>query len=196
MTNKIAILDSDPNPEASKSYNRGREHVAVWANGQQLRMCEPTPITDSMDRLMEAYRLGEFSDEGGSDTVGVLSVASFDAAESHGHDADSYMAGYCAALYEQAKPFIWLALKPKQQGEPVAICRLWNEGGSGERTSVEFVGEPCADGALLYAEQPAPLAVVMPERKHAHPSNPLYAEFMQYNAALDDVSKLNGLKPD
>lgn len=46
----------------------------------------------------------------------------------------------------------------QQQGGPVAICRLWNEGGSGERTSVEFVGEPCADGALLYAEQPAPVA--------------------------------------
>lgn len=51
--------------------------------------------------------------------------------------------------------------KPAAQhhGEPVAICRLWNEGGSGERTSVEFIGEPCADGTLLYAEQPASVAV-------------------------------------
>ena len=48
----------------------------------------------------------------------------------------------------------------QHQGEPVAICRLWNEGGSGERTSVEFINGPCADGTLLYAEQPEPVAVV------------------------------------
>ena len=46
----------------------------------------------------------------------------------------------------------------QHQGEPVAICRLWNEGGSGERTSVEFIKEPCADGTLPYAEQPEPAA--------------------------------------
>ena len=42
---------------------------------------------------------------------------------------------------------------------------------------------------------PAPVAVVMPERKRTHPSNPLHAEAMQYNAALDDVTRLNGVKP-
>lgn len=94
----------------------------------------------------------------------------------------------------------------QHQGEPVAICRLWNEGGSGERTSVEFIGEPCADGTLLYAEQPAPVAVVMPERKkdgkwvddgsgngssewHEDP------DANGYNEALDDVARLNGVKP-
>lgn len=121
---------------------------------------EPTPITDDMDRLMEAYRLGEFSDEGGSDTVEALSVASFDAAESHGHDADSYMAGYCAALYEQAKPFIWLALKPKHQGEPVAVVIA--TGGPHDIEDRVLV-EPQADlppiGTKLYVEQPAPVAV-------------------------------------
>lgn len=81
---------------------------------------EQIPITEDMGRLMEAYRLGEFSDEGGSETVEALSVASFDAVESQGHDVDSYMAGYCAAIYEQVNPFIGMALKPKQQGEAVA----------------------------------------------------------------------------
>lgn len=46
----------------------------------------------------------------------------------------------------------------QHQGEPVAVCRLWNEGGSGERTSVEFINEPCPDGTLLYAEQAAPFS--------------------------------------
>lgn len=83
---------------------------------------DPVPITDDMNRLMVAYENGEFGLEGGSETVEALSVASFDAVESHGHDADSYMAGYCAAMYEQIKPFLWLELHTRAarpQGEPV-----------------------------------------------------------------------------
>ena len=45
----------------------------------------------------------------------------------------------------------------QHQGDPVAICRLWNEGGSGERTSVEFIKEPCPDGTLLYTDQYSPV---------------------------------------
>lgn len=71
---------------------------------------EPLPITNDMHRLMEACRIGEFKDEGGSETVECLAVASLDAKSSMGHDADSYMAGYSAALYEQAEPFIWMSL--------------------------------------------------------------------------------------
>ncbi|SDQ57090.1 hypothetical protein SAMN04490192_1926 [Pseudomonas lundensis] len=128
---------------------------------------DTNPITGDMYRLMEAYRIGEFSAESGSETVEALSVAAFDSVESQGHDADSYMAGYCAALYEQGKPFIGLALKPKHQVEPVK----W------ERMSIMEGGKwwPCddkeeADAAVLcgwkvralYAEQPAPVAEVMP----------------------------------
>lgn len=128
---------------------------------------DTNPITGDMYRLMEAYRIGEFSAESGSETVEALSVAAFDSVESQGHDADSYMAGYCAALYEQGKPFIGLALKPKHQAEPVK----W------ERMSIMEGGKwwPCddkeeADAAVLcgwkvralYAEQPAPVAEVMP----------------------------------
>lgn len=85
----------------------------------------------------------------------------------------------------------------QHQGEAVAICRLWNEGGSGERTSVEFIGEPCADGTLLYAEQPAPVAVVLPERKTKADYSGYIEQFQSeaaglYNSALDDVAILNG----
>lgn len=120
----------------------------------------------------------------------------------------------------------------QHQGEPVAICRLWNEGGSGERTSVEFIKEPCADGTLLYADQPAPVAVVMPEILHQTIRDTLRnyrmstlddghgggyplidamtadgqpvsggIEECQYladailNACIDEVSRLNGVKP-
>lgn len=92
---------------------------------------EPAPITCDMSRLMEAHRLGEFDCEGGSNTVEALSVASFGSVESHGHDADSYMAGFCAAMYEQAKPFIQLALKPDTQGEVERLTeqyeKLWSD---------------------------------------------------------------------
>lgn len=128
----------------------------------------------------------------------------------------------------------------QHQGEPVAICRLWNEGGSGERTSVEFINGPCADGTLLYAEQqgepvrwermskmgdgtwwpcankeeadeavkcgytvrplyaeqPAPVAVVMPERKHIPAANcPERINAQGWNACLDAYARLNGVKP-
>lgn len=93
---------------------------------------EPVPITGDMNRLMVAYKNGEFSLESGSETVEAMSVASFDTVESHGHDADSYMSGYCAAIYEQAKPFVWLALQPKaEQPAPVAVA------------SLEIVGRQC-----------------------------------------------------
>lgn len=95
----------------------------------------------------------------------------------------------------------------QHQGEPVAICRLWNEGGSGERTSVEFINGPCADGTLLYAEQPAPVAVVMPDlnkivlrRALEIPAGYTLDGSMKYElqiwqAALAEVARLNGVKP-
>ena len=79
---------------------------------------EPLPITNYMGRLMEACRIGEFKDEGGSETIEALAVESLDAKSSMGHDADSYMAGYTAALYEQAEPFIWLSLNSHRRREP------------------------------------------------------------------------------
>ncbi len=81
---------------------------------------EPFPITNYMHRLMEACRIGEFKNKGGSETVEALAVESLDAKSSMGHDPDSYMAGYSAALYEQAEPFIWMSLSSQSQREPEA----------------------------------------------------------------------------
>ncbi|MBA6133252.1 hypothetical protein [Pseudomonas juntendi] len=85
---------------------------------------EPVAITNDMHRLMEAYRLGEFAAEGGSDTIEALAVASFDTVADHGHDADSYMAGFCASLYWQAAPFIGMAIKPSTHADPAEVERL------------------------------------------------------------------------
>ena len=114
-----------------------------------------------------------------------------------------------ATIAQQAKLIELL----KGQGEPVAICRLWNEGGSGELTSVEFIGEPCADGTLLYADQPAPVAVVLPERESfdiddwagSFCQEALQGGISQHvfercirttiQRALTEVARLNGVKP-
>lgn len=50
----------------------------------------------------------------------------------------------------------------------------------------------------LYAEQPAPVAVVLPERKHVpdftqHPL--LNKEYTGWNACLDEVTRLNSTRP-
>ncbi|SUD77826.1 hypothetical protein [Pseudomonas putida] len=91
------------------------------------RQGDPLPITNDMHRLMEGCRIGEFKDEGGSETVEALAVASLDAKSSMGHDADSYMAGYCAALFEQAEPFIWMSLNSQRLGDPSEVERLRND---------------------------------------------------------------------
>lgn len=52
----------------------------------------------------------------------------------------------------------------------------------------------------LFAEQPAPVAVVMPERKTKADYSGYIEQFQSeaaglYNSALDDVARLNGVKP-
>lgn len=93
------------------------------------------------------------------------------------------------------------------RSEPLANGSCWD----GRVASETFLAKPCVDRATTFvtrqqweayrlgfkqkSEQPAPVAVLMPERKRTHPSNPFNAEAMQYNAALDDVTSLNGVKP-
>ena len=69
---------------------------------------QPLPITEGMDRLMEAYRLGEFRLEGGSPTVEAMSCKSFDEHEIalQAYDFESYAAGYQAAMYEEASSLL------------------------------------------------------------------------------------------
>ena len=92
----------------------------------------------------------------------------------------------------------------QHQGDPVALQHMavseggvlrWMTGRKMQDCELYAMPDGSAIRSKLYAEQPAPVAVVMPERKRTHPSNPLHAEAMQYNAALDDVTRLNGVKP-
>jgi len=43
----------------------------------------------------------------------------------------------------------------------------------------------------LYTSHPAPVSIVLPERRIVHPSSPLYAEAEQWNACLDKIKELN-----
>lgn len=48
----------------------------------------------------------------------------------------------------------------------------------------------------LYAEQPAPVAVVLPERREISPTYPYLSDLdIEWNACLDEVTRLNGSKP-
>lgn len=80
----------------------------------QAEPVEPIPIGESTARLMHAYAVGEFDNEGGSETVEAMAVQSYDAKLAEGvteYEDNSYMAGYGAALYEQAHPLLALVRK-------------------------------------------------------------------------------------
>ena len=192
--------------EAFAAYVADSPNAIMRARAKELRALldaptvEPVPITDDMNRLMVAYKNGEFGLEDGSETVEALSVASFDAVESHGHDADSYMAGYCAAMYEQIKPFLWLALHTRAtqpQGEPVAWIKPDVAKTLTKDECCYAFGSQNPKGTLipLYAEQPAPVAVVLPDRspesyaiEHAEymakSADDVLAKFQAYGLAL------------
>lgn len=89
--------------------------------------------------------------------------------------------------------------EPNPRGEVVAFVDEDDDG-----IFVELIygenGNPLRCGDKLYAEQPAPVAVVMPERKTKADYSGYIEQFQSeaaglYNSALDDVAKLNWLKP-
>lgn len=216
MTNKPMLsVEQELIEQAIKAIEKHHSSVS-WTIATELRALldkpaaqhqgAPTPITNDMHRLMNAYRLGEFNDEGGSDTVEALSVASFDAVESHSHDTDSCMDVYCAALYEQAKPLIWLALKPKHQGEPVAWQYMthptWDKGewptewmDCTKEAHDDYVRAPLvADWEYrtrkLYAEQPAPAAEPITDEQILEAMRPAITDAdggYVFNTAKQDV---------
>ena len=55
------------------------------------------------------------------------------------------------------------------------------------------IDDECYEIQALYAEQPAPVAVVMPERADSVAAERGYHK--GWNAALDEVARLNGVKP-
>ncbi|CAI8819670.1 hypothetical protein [Pseudomonas chlororaphis] len=92
------------------------------------------------------------------------------------------------------------ALKAQPQGEPVAIVR--NEGfGKNWVDVIRPAIEQCKPGDKLYpAEQPAPVAVVLPARKTAEEyymrlgnCNSARLAADEFNSALDEVARLNSL---
>ena len=55
---------------------------------------------------------------------------------------------------------------------------------------------PVTVSELITMVESAPVAVVMPERREPSPSNPHLSDAdHEYNSALDDVARLNGVKP-
>ena len=100
---------------------------------------------------------------------------------------------FCVLSYEPAT---------KHQGEPIGFRYRTNNG------PWEWMDEsPFSDGRHhyknghdelepMFSEHPAPVAVVIPERREPSPSNPHLSDAdHEYNNALDDVAKLNGVKP-
>lgn len=97
----------------------------------------------------------------------------------------------------------------QHQGETVAWryhdeagVSSWFDGAPDQR-SLDFVAGRggCIDLSFSKAaEQPAPVAVVMPERKTKADYSGYIEQFQSeaaslYNSALDDVARLNGVKP-
>lgn len=121
---KQVAYDPANQQETARDLTMNAIEAAITVMQAQQHQGEPVPITNDMHRLMEAYRQGEFTAEGGADTIEALAVASFDTVADHGHDADSYMAGFCASLYWQTAPFIGLALKTMTHADPGEVERL------------------------------------------------------------------------
>lgn len=87
----------------------------------------------------------------------------------------------------------WNKRYPRGQGDPVAIVT---------GSTVQWLpgAGKLKDRTPLYAEQPVPVAVVMPGRKTKADYSGYIEQFQSeaaglYNSALDDVARLNGVKP-
>lgn len=97
-----------------------------------------------------------------------------------------------------------LSLAAQHQGEPVAyMAKRKTPTGNArlDRPLLSLVGEdgwgPAFECVPLYAEPPAPVAVMMPERMYSD-SLPSWAEEQKlvrgWNACLEEVARLNGVK--
>lgn len=99
-----------------------------------------------------------------------------------------------ATIAQQAKLIDLLKGKGQGQGEPVLfVC-------PDDLTNENFIGisgkfkRDTVHVQPLYAEQPAPVAVVMPDSLNPDEGYSVEAASW-YNLALDDVARLNGVKP-
>jgi hypothetical protein len=79
--------------------------------------------------------------------------------------------------------------------EPIYQVRAYGEGWQDvDKARYEYCADlPGYKFRIVYAEQPAPVAVVMPERIENHDSGPTLSklEAKGWNACLDEVTRLN-----
>lgn len=128
---ELRALLGQPEPESMTDYERGeaQERCDMWSMVKELNAAapvpqteqQPRPIGESTARLMHAYTIGEFKSEGGSETVEAMAVESYDAQCAEAvtdYEIDSYMAGFAAAMYEQAEPLLALTAAPVPQASP------------------------------------------------------------------------------
>ena len=88
---------------------------------------QPRPVGESAARLMHAYTIGEFENEGGSETVESMAVESYDAKLAQGvteYEDNSYVSGFAAAMYEQAEPLLALNAAAIAQTAPQHLAAL------------------------------------------------------------------------
>ena len=78
------------------------------------------------------------------------------------------------------------------QGEPVCEVIAAERGA---RTLLWLADQLPNIGAKLYAEQPAPVAVVMPERKTEAATDEQKSRMRGWNACLDELKRLNPTRP-
>lgn len=86
---------------------------------------------------------------------------------------------------------------PKKQGEPVAELQVAFFEHGPMATINWFTPSEFESGATkLYAEQPAPVAVVMPSYLDTKQMDGYQSPYDRgWNACLDEVARLNGVKP-
>lgn len=96
----------------------------------------------------------------------------------------------------------------QHQGDPVALQHMavaedgklrWMTGRKMQGCELYAMPDGSAIRSKLYAEQPAPVALVMPERKTKADYSGYIEQFQSeaaglYNSALDDVARLSGVK--
>ncbi|PMU87116.1 MULTISPECIES: hypothetical protein [unclassified Pseudomonas] len=83
-----------------------------------------------------------------------------------------------------------------QSSEPIGFRDpefLWATISSENKAKMESCGHDLSCfSAPLYAEQPAPVAVVLPERREIGPNYPYLSDLdIEWNACLDEVTRLN-----
>ena len=115
-------------------------------------------------------------------------IIAFNEAKKAGGDLDDALdAAYKSALRYSPHPMT--------AEQPAPVAEVVSTGGphdKEDRVLVELQAELPPVGTKLYAEQGAPVAVVLPERREPDPCSPYLSDSdIEWNAAIDAVTRLN-----